>query len=339
VAWPSIFSLGLIFTTPTGKTVRVDNVSPLVLTAVAGSPPPTLGTFITPGSNDEELLQPVTTYGLNIPPAHVAGQKHVVGTAPTLAWTGQANRIAESNGVDWAFIVPWTGLDVSVGTAPVLLYTYTGNGWVSGTTTITNTVTNTIGLTDGVHGDITVAGGGATLTVNPALLTAAVTNVSNNFAGGMEWFDPLGFASLTGPSQYATFTKSAPLPRLPGDGRLWIDINVSGAAFDSAALELQISFDDGTTWELTTSNGTGIPGDGTFLPVGVHVMPLETVSNIHDYSWFENTPVPTPTGLKYRWQTQGFYDVTSSGPIALRLHSKGWMPAGTTVTIIGVHFK
>jgi hypothetical protein len=57
------------------------------------------------------LVQPsVLTRGQNVPPAAPAeGERHIVGTAPTGAWAGQANRIALRENGTWAFFAPQAG--------------------------------------------------------------------------------------------------------------------------------------------------------------------------------------------------------------------------------------
>jgi hypothetical protein len=62
----------------------------------------------------DALVQPVVQQvGLNTPPGSPAdGQCWIVGTAPTGAWAGQANKLAQRIGGAWAFYVPFVGLVV-----------------------------------------------------------------------------------------------------------------------------------------------------------------------------------------------------------------------------------
>jgi hypothetical protein len=60
----------------------------------------------------DALVQPVVQQvGLNTPPASPAeGQCWTVGTIPTGAWAGQANRLAQHIGGAWVFYAPFVGL-------------------------------------------------------------------------------------------------------------------------------------------------------------------------------------------------------------------------------------
>ncbi len=59
-------------------------------------------------------MQPVVQQvGLNTPPGAPAdGQCWIVGTTPTAAWAGQANRLAQRIGGAWVFHAPFVGLVV-----------------------------------------------------------------------------------------------------------------------------------------------------------------------------------------------------------------------------------
>jgi hypothetical protein len=74
----------------------------------------------------------VIDLGTDAPPSSPADQdKHIVGTSPTGAWTGQANAIAiyQANGSFWTFYAPQTGW-VAFNVANVSLYSWSGTAWV-----------------------------------------------------------------------------------------------------------------------------------------------------------------------------------------------------------------
>ncbi len=78
----------------------------------------------------DALVQPVAQQiGLNTPPGSPAdGQCWIVGTTPTGAWAGQANRLAQRIGGAWVFHAPFVGLmvfDASTLAQPV----WTGSAW------------------------------------------------------------------------------------------------------------------------------------------------------------------------------------------------------------------
>jgi hypothetical protein len=62
----------------------------------------------------DALVQPlVQQVGLNTPPGSPAdGQCWIVGSSPTGAWAGQANKLAQRIGGAWAFHTPFVGLVV-----------------------------------------------------------------------------------------------------------------------------------------------------------------------------------------------------------------------------------
>jgi hypothetical protein len=62
----------------------------------------------------DALVQPVAQQvGLNTPPGSPAdGQCWIVGSTPTGAWAGQANKLAQRIGGAWAFHTPFVGLVV-----------------------------------------------------------------------------------------------------------------------------------------------------------------------------------------------------------------------------------
>lgn len=68
---------------------------------------------------------------INDPPATPAnGERYIVGAAPTGAFVGKENNIAEWNGVAWIFTVPTTGTFISVDADTTGLYYFGGTNWV-----------------------------------------------------------------------------------------------------------------------------------------------------------------------------------------------------------------
>jgi hypothetical protein len=79
----------------------------------------------------DALVQPVVQQvGLNAPPATPAeGQCWIIGTSPTGAWAGQANRLAQRIGGAWSFVPQFLGL-VVVDAATLALWCWNGSAWV-----------------------------------------------------------------------------------------------------------------------------------------------------------------------------------------------------------------
>ncbi|MFC7541025.1 DUF2793 domain-containing protein [Siccirubricoccus deserti] len=78
---------------------------------------------------DALLQATVQQVGLNTPPASPAeGQMWLVGTSPTGAWAGQANRLAQRIGGAWAFYAPFLGLQV-FDAATLTQWGWHGSGW------------------------------------------------------------------------------------------------------------------------------------------------------------------------------------------------------------------
>lgn len=64
---------------------------------------PAAGLNLSLNQIDALLQVRVQTVGANTPPAGVEGQRHVVGTAPTGVWAGQANKLARYLDGAWSF--------------------------------------------------------------------------------------------------------------------------------------------------------------------------------------------------------------------------------------------
>ncbi|WP_372623414.1 DUF2793 domain-containing protein [Falsiroseomonas sp.] len=76
------------------------------------------------------LVQPVVQQvGLNTPPVSPAeGQCWIIGTTPTGAWAGQANRLAQRIGGAWVFYAPFAGL-VMFDAATLAQWGWNGSAW------------------------------------------------------------------------------------------------------------------------------------------------------------------------------------------------------------------
>ena len=81
----------------------------------------------------DALVQPVMQQiGLNTPPGSPAdGACWIVGTGPTGAWAGQANRLAQRIGGAWAFYAPFVGL-VVFDAATLTQVGWNGSVWALG---------------------------------------------------------------------------------------------------------------------------------------------------------------------------------------------------------------
>lgn len=76
----------------------------------------------------------------------VAGDRYLVGTAPTGVWSAKANQIAEWDGAAWVYTVPVTD-DVVYITNTLTTKRYTGSAWVPYTGTAILQNGNTLGST------------------------------------------------------------------------------------------------------------------------------------------------------------------------------------------------
>lgn len=83
---------------------------------------------------------------LTTPPAHVAGNMYIVASGATGAWSGQANKLAYSDGATWYFITPknkWPAFVVD----EAKQYRYNGSSWALDTS---GDVTGAAASTDNV---------------------------------------------------------------------------------------------------------------------------------------------------------------------------------------------
>lgn len=102
----------------------INNAIPFV---PEGTIDPAAGLNISLNTIDALLQVLVQTVGANTPPAGVEGQRFIVGTSPTGAWAGQANKLARFlNGV-WTFY----NARYAVNAADGLWYVRSGATWAS----------------------------------------------------------------------------------------------------------------------------------------------------------------------------------------------------------------
>ena len=94
---------------------------------------------------DGQNYEPVISI-LNTPPAHVEGERYLIGTIPTGDWVGRANQIAESNGVSWTYTIPSVDYKVFV-SSTLITYKFNGTIWLQSTGTPILQSGNTLGVT------------------------------------------------------------------------------------------------------------------------------------------------------------------------------------------------
>lgn len=142
--------------------------------AVENAVDPAAGLNIAINTIDALLQVVVLAVGANTPPASPAnGARYIVGTTPTGAWAGQANRLARRLDGTWQFFNARHALNAADG----LLYVRPGSAWVAAS-----------------------SGGGATFTpvledsTNSRLLTVADAGIYLRFTGA-------GESTVTIPSQ------------------------------------------------------------------------------------------------------------------------------------------
>lgn len=106
---------------------------------------PTYDTRYAQIGTDGENFEPVESI-TNTPPAHVLGERYLIGTSPTGAWVGYANYIAESDGASWTFTAPILDYRVFVN-ATLITYKYNGSSWIASTAVPLLQGGNSIGAT------------------------------------------------------------------------------------------------------------------------------------------------------------------------------------------------
>lgn len=88
---------------------------------------PAAGLNISLNTIDALLQVLVQTVGANTPPTGIEGQRHIVGTAPTGVWAGQANKLARFLDGVWSFFDARHVLNAADG----FWYVRSGSAWVS----------------------------------------------------------------------------------------------------------------------------------------------------------------------------------------------------------------
>jgi hypothetical protein len=182
---------------------------------------------------------------LNAPPASPAvGDRYIIGTSPSGAWTGHANALTvyqtdEAGTSAWAFYVPKEGwdalvLDVSGTVAPVT-YLFRGSVWSVEPAITWN------------GGSVTALGGG--LNLSGGTLSATVTSVAGR-TGNVT----IGVADVTGAEATANKGVSSGYAGLDGSGK------VPTAQLPASVLG-GLTYQG--TWNATTNSPTLASGTGT----------------------------------------------------------------------------
>ena len=102
---------------------------------------PAAGLNLSLNTIDALLQVLVQTVGANTPPVGVEGQRHIVGTTPTGAWAGQANKLARYLDAAWEFYDARYAMNAADGrlyvrsAATWVAYGGTDSGWTAGTGT------------------------------------------------------------------------------------------------------------------------------------------------------------------------------------------------------------
>lgn len=100
----------------------------------------------------------VQSLGANTPPGSpITNDMYVVGTAPTGAWAGRANNLAQWTGSAWLFTAPDHGITV-VSVATGIVSVWNGTAWTTFQTALGFTPVNKAG--DTMSGRLIAAGGG-----------------------------------------------------------------------------------------------------------------------------------------------------------------------------------
>jgi hypothetical protein len=86
---------------------------------------PAAGLNLALNTVDALLQLAVVSVGLNTPPVGVAGERYVVGVAPTGLWAGKANQVARFLDGAWTFYAARSALNIADGK----LYVRTATTW------------------------------------------------------------------------------------------------------------------------------------------------------------------------------------------------------------------
>lgn len=310
-----------------GITYRLDIVSPPVWTRT--NAPPVYG--VAAITEFDPTLYRVSGVGVNSPPAHVGGNRYVIGSSPTGAWAGQAQMIAESDGSVWAFEEPVSGQHV-FNPATDLVHTYNGLTWSVGTTT--NTITNTVALSNGDYGDVLVSNNGTTIAIKPGVVSSAdlgllndlsptqIANLQGQLGTGsgvgsatQTWYDPAGFATISA-GQSFVFPFGIALPSIPAVSRLSLGVQNLGQPFRADLLALQVSLNDGTTWLDDVIDGAGS------IATGSRTIPFDRGDGTEQFLTIETTPRSDAHGLAYSVVIGSETTGIDAGPMRLKLISR-----------------
>lgn len=210
-------------------------------------------------------LSPVISQTNNPPVSPAIGDRYLVGTVPTGAWVGNANRVAEWDGSVWQYTIPVANNVVFV-TNTLTTLRYNGTSWVSyqGTALLQNG--NTLGVSVSV----------GTNDANPLLFKVAGVDRFRVASSGVQ-LQAIGF---TGSASLPLFTTSI----TSGSG-LWFT-GANGTCVSGGGTQVaQFNGGGGTVNYLnitssTTGNPINIGVNGTDLNISVNHTTKGTGSHI-----------------------------------------------------------
>ena len=166
------------------STVTIDASNNLVMpgTKIQGLATPTASTDAVTKAYADALAsgvswqQPVITQGLNTPPGSpVSGDRYVVGTAPTGAWSANADAIAEWSGVAWVFTTPQDGFAL-VAKDTDKQWIYSGTAWIEFGSTVNHG--SLLGLANDDHLQYLLVSGTRAMTGGLNMGGQSITNVN-----------------------------------------------------------------------------------------------------------------------------------------------------------------
>ena len=261
---------------------------------------PAAGLNLSINTIDALLQVLVQTVGANTPPAGVEGQRHIVGTSPTGAWAGQANKLARFLGGAWQFFDARYALNVADG----LWYVRSSSAWlpISGNVAgPVSAVDGGVALFDGVTGKIIKDGGAlgsaaftpstayATssqgATADSALQPGAIGVTVQGYSANLAAFS--GLSGLADRLPYFTGAGALSLTTLTGLARNLLDDTTQSEMQSTLGLVKQTSATDTTAGALMAVGAFG---------VGSHA-PQITVSDLNSLV------------VVGRWRDDGYADV------------------------------
>lgn len=283
------------------------------------------------------LLQlAVTSVGANTPPAGVEGQRHIVGTAPTGAWAGQANKIARYLDAAWNFYDARYALSLADGQ----IYVRTGSTWAAYASAFTGgTLTSALN-----EAPIVTLASAATVNIGAAAAntinisgTTTITAFDSIAAGAVRRVVFQGALTLTHNGTSLILPTSANITTAAGDAAEFVSLG-SG---NWRCFNYQRT--DGTTpalgpansptfTALTLSNGqivfpaTQVPSansntlddyeEGTWTPVLTFATPGDLSVTYSEQSGFY-TKIGWSVVLEMRVTTSSFTHSTASGNLTI----------------------